>query len=123
MESPTPSSVSGAAWSLARPHGARFAATPREASSMEKHTTSPQRLKMIKSTQMSYIQIFARHTISAWMFLLAGPIQAQEALPENPGFTPEQAEAQVKDAWSKNLLNPIGLTPPQQTRAKVLFFW
>jgi galactosylceramidase len=86
---------------------------------MEKHTTSPQRLKMIKSTQMSYIQIFARHTISAWMFLLAGPIQAQEALPENPGFTPEQAEAQVKDAWSKNLLNPKGLTPPQQTRATV----
>jgi galactosylceramidase len=58
-------------------------------------------------------------TAVALTILLTGPVRAQEALPENPGFTPEQAEAQARDPWSQNLLNPKGLTPPAQTRATI----
>lgn len=52
--------------------------------------------------------------------LLGGPMRAQEVvLPENPGFTPEQAEAQAKERWSKNMLYPSGLTPPEVTRSTI----
>lgn len=56
---------------------------------------------------------------AAWILLLSAPTQAREALPENPGFTPDQLEAQSREQWSKNLLYPKGLTAPDQTRARI----
>jgi galactosylceramidase len=57
---------------------------------------------------------------SASILSIVCPILAQEvALPENPGFTPEEAEAQSKERWSKNMLYPKGLIPPEQTRATI----
>lgn len=49
--------------------------------------------------------------------------QAQVAVPENPGFTPEQAaimEEQARDRnWSQNALTPKGLPLPPQARTAI----
>ena len=49
--------------------------------------------------------------------------QAQEAVPVNPGFTPEQAaamEAQIRQSKSSDVLYPGSRVPPAQTRAAVV---
>jgi galactosylceramidase len=57
------------------------------------------------------------------LLTLTGANQAQVAVPENPGFTPEQAaamEAQMRqDKWAKDVLYPKSLIPAKETRAMV----
>jgi galactosylceramidase len=57
------------------------------------------------------------------LLAFSGIMQAQVAVPENPGFTPEQAaamEQQERDRkWSQNALSSKTLAPPSETRAVI----
>jgi galactosylceramidase len=61
--------------------------------------------------------------VAMGMLAIVASTQAQDAVPENPGFTPEQAaamEQQGRDRkWSQNALSRKELPPPSQTRAAI----
>ena len=68
--------------------------------------------------------MITKHVVLAMlgMFTLTRMSMAQVAVPENPGFTPEQAmdmEAMVRNSKAYDVLYPKGLTAPAQTRATV----
>lgn len=68
------------------------------------------------------VNLVATGVLITTSLALAQVAQAQVAVPENPGFTPEQAEAmaaQIRQSKSSDVLYPKNQTLPTETRAGV----
>jgi hypothetical protein len=73
---------------------------------------------------MSFLNMNLNRCILAFGLIMMGSVAvAQETLPVNPGFTPEQAaamEVQIRQSKSSDVLYPASRVPPAQTRAAVV---